>query len=134
MLDICSPTGPTGDENKVSRPLGDEHEALADLAAVDAFLEGWTESMDTPESRKTIEQDGRLFRCNVALHPSIPDRWAWQLEEDVREWTECLLVEGFAGSEIRARQLCLLALVVMLSDDRANPLAVRRAKYDLYAD
>lgn len=126
MLEICSPT----------RPTGDEHEALADLVGVDAFLDGWTVSMDadTPESRKTIEQDGRLFRCNVAPHPRIPWRWTWQLEEDVREWTECLLVEGFAGSEIRARQLCLLALVVMLSDDRANPLAVHRAKYDLYAD
>lgn len=116
-------------------PTGDEDAALEDLAAIEGFFEGWAPGpMDTQDSSKTIEQDGRTFKCDVAPHPRFPQRWTWQLLEDVGEWTECLLAEGFTGTEERARQLCLLGLVVMLSDDRRNPLAVRRAKDDLYAE
>lgn len=117
-------------------PIGDQQAALVDLEAIEGFFEGWEPVLFGPRgSKKRIDQDGRIFRCAVAPHQRIPGRWTWQLMEDAGgAWAECLLAEGSTGSEESAMQLCLLGLAVMLSDDRPDPLAVERARCDLYAD
>lgn len=117
-------------------PIGDEAVALEELKAIEGFFEGWEPKLYGHEGiEKEIEQDGRIFCCVVADHTTIPGRWTWQLLENAGgRWRECLLAEGSAGSEESAVQHCLLALVVMLSDDCPNPLTVGRAKCDLYAD
>jgi len=116
-------------------PIGDEDAALADLEAIEGFFEGWEPKRHGRGIKKEIEQDGRIFRCTVAAHECIPGRWTWQLLEDADgRWADCLLAEGTVGCEESAMQHCLMALVVMLSDDGPKPVAVERAKDDLFVD
>lgn len=108
------------------RPTGDQDTGLSDL---EGFFDDWV--VDNQKLSKKLVQDGRTFLSVVA--PSrVPGRWLWQLF-DVVWGDDCLVLEGFAPTEEAAKQLCLLALVVVLSDDRAAPLTERRADYYLYA-
>lgn len=119
MLALCPPAG-----------VGDQ-DAELELAAIEGFFDGW--AVDGLKLTKKLSQDGRTFRIVVSPSP-MPARWLWELFEEVLGEDGCLVLEGFAASEDAAQELCLLALVVVLSDDRAHPLTEQRADYYVYAD